>query len=614
MPPDGITFTTTSASSSTAPGEATTSQCSVATLTASVDLDGIATERYAASGVVVDLELDVSPDAEFLGFAFTQFAMPVVARRDQPFDFAPAHNLRSPKCVLPLAIRDGARCVLVAPLSNPHEQIITVDGTAVRWGWHGDLDEVPAGFATSIGIYEGASISTLLHRWATDLRAASGVIRRVRSTNALTSHLSYWTDNGAAYWYRTEPGRTIADSVVDVIQRLDADDIPIRAVELDSWFYRHETPRAIGEFGYPDEVPPTGAMEWLPRPDAFQPAWCTDGPGALQRHIGRPLTLHARHVSPASPYVDDTWWVDDLAATPRDPSFFRTWFDDARRWGVTCIEQDWMLLYWFGVRDMRRAPGRAIEWQRALNAHAEATDVDLLWCMATPADLIAASQFDRVIAVRTSDDYRFTKDPALLWTWFLTVNRLVAPLGLWPFKDCFFSYPDPDLQDPISGDIHAEVEALLSAMSGGPVGIGDRIGRTNRDIVMRTCDDDGRLLQPDVPIGLIDDCLFGSPARGERLAWATASTTIGEATWTYVVVLNTSTSAVTLADTLELSEIDIAGLRHVHDWRGGSGSSATNITCELEARDWALHIVCPPGSTDVGDTSKYVTVPSSASS
>ncbi len=598
MLPDGVSFTTGPRS---------------ATLTAQSHLHDLATERYARSDVSVDLgiglDFDLSPDAEFLGFAFTQFAMPVVARHDEPFDFAPAHNLRSPKCVLPLVVRDGERCILLAPLTRPHEQIITVDGTTVHWGWNGDLDEVPAGFATTTGVYEGASIGALLDEWAAELRAVSGAPRRDRGTNALTSHLSYWTDNGAAYWYRTEPGRTIAESVVAAVEQLDSDGVPVRAVELDSWFYRHATPRAIAEFGYPDEVPPTGALEWLPRADAFPTDWSDDGPGAVQRQIDRPLTLHARHISPESPHVDATWWVDDLAAMPSDTAFFRRWFDDARRWGATCIEQDWMLVYWFGVREMRRVPDRAVEWQRALNDHAEATDIDLLWCMATPADLIAAVQFDRVIAVRTSDDYRFTEDPALLWTWFLTVNRLVTPLGLWPFKDCFFSHPEPDPDDPISGDVHAEVEALLSAMSGGPVGIGDRIGRTDRDIVMRTCDDDGRLLQPTVPIGLIDDCLFGSPARGERLAWATASTTIDDGTWTYVIALNTATNPATVADSLELAEIGLGGPRHVRDWRTKAAAAATSISCQLAPRDWGLWIVCPPGSTDVGDTSKYVTVP-----
>jgi hypothetical protein len=129
-------------------------------------------------------------------------------------------------------------------------------------------------------------------------------------------------------------------------------------------------------------------------------------------------------------------------------------------------------------------------------------------------------------------------------------------------------------------------------MSGGPVGIGDRIGRTNPDIARRTCEDGGSLRQPDVPIGLIEDCLFDSPERGERLAWVTASATVDGASWTYVVALNTAIQPTVVTDALALSEIDAA----------------------LAACDWALFfVVCPAGLTDVGNTTKYVTVSSSSS-
>ena len=180
---------------------------------------------------------------------------------------------------------------------------------------------------------------------------------------------------------------------------------------------------------------------------------------AIERFADRldrpPLVLHARHIARRRPTsTRRPGGSTSLAAQPHDPAYFRRWFDDAVRWGATCIEQDWMLIYWFGVRALRSAPGRAAAWQRALNEHGRATDVDLLWCMATPADLIAAVEFDRVIAVRTCDDYRFAADPAMLWTWFLTVNRLSNALGLRAFKDCFFSNPDvADGSDPIDGDV-----------------------------------------------------------------------------------------------------------------------------------------------------------------
>ena len=139
---------------------------------------------------------------------------------------------------------------------------------------------------------------------------------------------------------------------------------------------------------------------------------------------------------------------------------------------------------------------------------------DLIWCMATPADLVLAATLDHVVAVRTSDDYRFTADAALLWTWYLTVNRVAGTLGLPAFKDCFFSRRRPAGGDAIDGDEHAELEALLACMSAGPVGIGDRLGRTDPQVVLRTCDDDGRIRHVDRPSASSTSAFSGGPHVG----------------------------------------------------------------------------------------------------
>lgn len=582
------------------------------------DLDGLASGSFAQpTGGVRWSKAAFDPHIEFVAFAFTQFALPVTAGADLDFDFRPAPGLRSPPAVSPLLARTGDGVTLLAPVDGFHEQIIAVVDDGLRWGWHGDLDRVAAGFSTSSAIYEGESVDAVLDAWRVDLALDLALdIRPERPSgmNPLSTHLSYWTDNGAAYWYRTEAGRTIAESVVDVVERLSGDGVPVCAIELDSWFYPHTTLRPITEIGYPEEVPPTGMSTWDARPDAYPP---TDGDPLfeLSERLGRPpLVLHARHVAPTSPYVTEPgdWWIDDLAAHPVDPMFFRRWFDDAVRWGATVLEQDWMLMYWFGVRALRAQPGRAADWQRALDAHAGATGVDLLWCMATPADLMLAASLDRVIAVRTCDDYRFADDPAFLWTWFLTVNRLANTLGLAAFKDCFFSNPDVSTaDDAIDGDPHAELEALLSALSGGPVGIGDRIGRTNREIVMRTCDDDGRLRRVDGAIAAIDDALFGAPGRGERLMWATTTATTATGRWTYLVAINTAADRSTVLDRRSLGREAT-----VYDWRQRSTSVVDEVVVELSPREWALFVVSPPGrpgAADVGDPTKYVVVEAASS-
>ncbi len=576
------------------------------TLAADDDLVGIATEHFAEPSCGVLWSTSSLPDdVEFVGYAFTQFALPVVGGSALDFEFRPAPGLRSPAVVSPLIARSGDDVVLLAPVDQFHEQVIAVTPDGLMWGWHGDLDEVPAGFTSTLGIYEGRSVEEVLAAWRSDLDASSAPPVEHAGKNALSTHLSYWTDNGAAYWYRTESGRSITESVEHVVADLREQGVPIRSVELDSWSYRHETARPIAEIGYPEEVPPTGMLEWTARPDAF-PGGDPDPIRSFADRVGLPLSMHARHISPASPYVTgpEEWWIDELAAHPKDPTFFRRWFDDAVRWGVTCIEQDWMLMFWFGVRELRSAPDRAAAWQRSLNEHAGSTDVDLLWCMATPADLMLAASLDRVIAVRTCDDYRFADDSAFLWTWFLTVNRLANTLGLLAYKDCFFSRASvTDTDDAIDGDEHAELEAVLAALSGGPVGLGDRLGHTDREIVLRTCDADGRLRRVDRAIAAIDDCLFGAPERGERLMWATTTATVGSEVWTYVLAINTASTRGPIVD-----RFDLGNERVVYDWRGRSTSRSATLDVELEPRGWALFVVGSGDASEHGDASKYVVV------
>jgi hypothetical protein len=566
---------------------------------------GFATGSFSRPSARVPFRV-VGDQPSYLGFAFTQFALPVVAGAAMDFDFRPAPNLHSPPVVGLLLARCGDRTALLAPLTHVHEQIISVEGGQPRWGWHGDLDEAPAGFDTIVGVYDGASTREVLAAWVRDLTGGAP-LDRPRDRNPLTSHLSYWTDNGAAYWYRTEPGSTIGATITTAVHALHDEGVPVHAVELDSWFYQHEIPRPIAEIGYPGEVPPTGAMRWEPRSDAFDTTIEEFADG-----LGRPpLVLHARHISPSSPYLENgEWWVDTLAAQPVHPEFFDRWFADAARWGACCIEQDWMLMYWFGVRALRAAPGRAMHWQSTLDRLAGEHRLGLVWCMATPADMIAAASLQNVVAIRTSDDYRFATDPALLWTWYLTVNRLAGALGLPSFKDVFFSQRPAPGADTIDGDEHAELEALLSSLSAGAVGIGDRIGHTDRDIVLRTCDIDGRLRHVDRAVGLVDECLFGEPARGERLAWATTTSTVDHAVWTYVVAINTSMPASDLADGITLSSLGIAGTRSVLDWRAGTIADNDRIDADLTPRDWAFYVVAPAGRrADEGDLRKYVTVP-----
>lgn len=593
--------------------------------------------RYDDPSVTVSISTSVAlADLAMLGFAATQFALPVRAEPGGAFDFRPAHNLRAPAVVLPLLLfaPDGT-VELLAPLGAWHEQIIAVrQGSTIDelvWGWHGDLVDVPSGFTADLGIFTGTSVAEVLRRWGAQITTTASTRRTPRRhdhhADPLLTHLSYWTDNGAAYWYRTEPGLDLATTLERKADELRELGVGIGSFELDSWFYPHEISRPVSEIGYLDEVPPTGMLTWTPRPDVLP-----DGVAALRERLGDPtLVLHSRHISLASPYLDDGDWWTEYAAHPVDPTFFRRWFRDAAAWGATCVEQDWMMMTFFGVRELRSTPGRAMDWQRGLDDAAGESSMSLLWCMALPGDIAATVELSNVVAIRTSDDYRFAADPALLWVWYLTVNALCDALDIAVFKDCFFtaslgdepSLDDDRTLDVIDGDPYPEIEALLSALSGGVVGIGDRLGRTDVGIVARMCRPDGLLLGPDRPITLTDASFRRAGTDGSSLCWA--STHSGD--WIYVVALHTAmptSTAVRPTDAAEtpsdttneiIDRHDLDAEMLVYDWRTGSANVSTSIQVRLGHRDWALFVCCPI-QTDptgerwalIGDPSRYATM------
>jgi hypothetical protein len=388
----------------------------------------------------------------------------------------------------------------------------------------------------------------------------------------------------------------------------------VRALQLDSWFYPHEKLRPVSSEGAP-VVPPTGMLAWEPREDLFP-----KGFAPLRERLGAlPLCFHSRHFSARSPYFEGGGaFVDGAQAHPADPALFERLLEQAAVWGGVTYEQDWLVESFLGVRGLREAPGRAAVWQRALDAAAARRGVTLQWCMATPADFMESVNLGQLASIRTSGDYRYLNDNALNWVWFLHGNALARALGLWPFKDVFLSHaPTPEG----FGDALAEAEALLAALSGGPVGIGDQIGHTRRDLALRTCRADGVLVKPDLPLAALDRCFRGhgflgeEPLLGETWSAHPAGRTV------YLVSMNASRlwkeRAGPLRFRVELAELGAArpaGPVVAYDWRRRSFqilAADGGFDEALGYQEFGYRVLCPLLAGEIalfGDVSKYATL------
>ncbi len=540
------------------------------------------------------------------GHQYTEFALPV-------FSDAALSRWRllpiRPAVVLPLGlVAPDGRTLLLAPLRSFHEQVIAVPAgkeqanAGLFAGWHGDIDDVDAGFATELAIIAGYGARDCFARWARLLREASGVAPPARDSDALGTRVSYWTDNGSAYWYRTEGELDAASTVVAAVDDLEARGMPVGAVQLDSWWYPHEVLRPFNT----DEwvVPPTGMVTWEPRADVLP-----DGIGPLRDRLARrPLVTHARHLASMSPYCDEfPVWIDGDRAHPQDAQLYERLLDQAVAWGVEVFEHDWLIECFLGVRGLR-GPGRAAAWQEGIDAALGARDLHAQWCMASPADFAEVSRLRNVTSIRTSGDHGYLVGPEVLWAWFLHTNVLARALGLWPYKDVFRS---------AAGAETREVEALLSALSAGPVGIGDRVGAADPALVRRTCRADGALVRPDVPVAAIDRAVFDAPVWTGALLVGSAHTDHAAGRWGYAVTANVgmepkpNTRHVGFTDLGD--DCPASAAIAVYDWRTARLDVAPRdggYEVALEPAGWDYRVLAPVlanGIAVIGDPDVYAT-------
>ncbi|MGH7787249.1 MAG: hypothetical protein ACRERC_10315, partial [Candidatus Binatia bacterium] len=540
-------------------------------------------------------------------YQWCEFALPLFGDADcHGFRFAP----HRPAVAGPLLLiaADG-RTLLLGALDGFHEQIIAVptddSATGIGCGWHGDLTTVPAGFATELAVWAAPSPRAALDGWSDALRRRHATVRASRYADAGLARLSYWTDNGAHYYYRTAPESDYGATLEQVVADCAARDIPIDLVQMDSWFYPHEQLRPVSADGAP-LVPPSGMLCWEPRADVFP-----DGLADLRRRLGgRPLVFHSRHFSARSPYVERfPMWTDGAYAHPRDGALFDHLLGAAASWGAVTYEQDWMVESFFGVRDLRAVPGRARAWQENLDRAAGEHGLTLQWCMATPPDFLQSVTLRHLTSIRTSGDYRYLFDNGLNWVWFLHTNALARGLGLNAFKDVFLS--------DRSAEPYAEIEALLAALSTGPVAIGDAIGRADRALVLRTCREDGVLVKPDAPIAALDRCFRRHGHLEPVLLFGETFSAHPAGRWVYLVALHASRERAALREHLPLAEI--GGLDRerpvlAYAWRSGQWTRVEpggGLDVALPFQDWDYRILCPllPGERTVfGDVRRYASV------
>ncbi len=492
-----------------------------------------------------------------------------------------------------LLFDDQANAAAISPAD--HFLLATMSGDGVHEIACGLIDGVraiPARFASSALLAFGHSINSTWDTWGGTLTDLAGKVRTATDADVGLRYLGYWTDNGATYYYHYEPALGYAGTLEALVRHYRERAIPIRYLQLDSWWYYKSFTDPDGRTGRPKN-PALPEGEWNRYGGLLiygaHPAVLPEGLAAFQKQIGLPLITHNRWMDPASPY-HASYNISGYAVLDQQ------WWNDAIRYiagsGVVCYEQDWLNVIYQHSPALVTNTAAGDTFTDNMARAAQRRRLSVQYCMALPRFFLQSTRYPNLTTIRVSED-RFRRDR---WDAFLYTSRLAAALGVRPWSDVFMSTETNNL--------------LLATLSSGMVGIGDAIGQENKTNLLRVARPDGVIVKPDVPIIPLD-AVYLAQARGDKapmVAWT--YTDHGPHRTAYVFAYNRSTTnreaflgPADLGFTNEVLVLDA-------DTGTARRSSATErLAFSLAPQATAYYVITPVGRTGIaffGDEGKFV--------
>jgi len=415
-------------------------------------------------------------------------------------------------------------------------------------GVMGSITSLPKGFSlrtvARLGAGSGAEtgITGAVKAWGTMLLKAFGKDAAAARAQDPTLHqLGYSTDNGAYYYGRPEPHKTMQQTMLDVAADAKASNVPLRTVLLDSWWYY----KGIGG----------GVKNWTARPDIFP-----DGIQSMVKATGWPVQAHNRYWSADTDYArqnggDYDFIVEERMAIPTTQVF---WDDlmanKTAEWGLAVYEQDWLYNEFEGLNATLQNATLGRDWLMQMGAGAAKVNVTVQYCMSYARMVMQTVEIPAVSQFRAGDDYGPGQSTGCGFPYCVynigTSSIIAWALGLAPAKDDFWSTTDEGPDSPYRNtttEPFNEMEAAIASYSTGPVQPSDKVGSMNGTLLRMTCAADGTLLQPSRPAATIDAALafaaFGAGSGGPKptknnnpAVWAT-HTAVGDAKYAHVLVI-----------------------------------------------------------------------------
>eukprot|EP00117_Sycon_ciliatum_P020448 scpid6634/ scgid0189/ len=400
-------------------------------------------------------------------------------------------------------------------------------GNSIAYGIGGKVNALPEGYVYSTILVAGQGVQSTMARWGSILLQLGKKYPSTLNSDPSISHLGYYTDNGAYYYYKTEPQKNYQQTMLDVKAKAAQLDIPFTYFQFDSWWYYKDHHSAV--------------TLWEPRPDVF--------PDGMKKWLDLPLVLHNRWWSPENNYSHDWFIAEESCALPVNEKLFDYIMAKAKDWGMIVYEQDWLVTTYERMSVTQSSLYAAQNWLLYMGSAASKLNISVQYCMPLPMHMLQSTSIQSVTQARASGDYHPGNTN---WNVGLT-SLFYWSIGVVPFKDDFFTHDGEEANCPYGSkgcvEPNFELVTLVASLTGGPVGPSDGVDYLNKELIMRTCRKDGLLLKPDRP-ALFHDAAFKLGFDGQKRIelWHTQSNISGAATHYVLVISLEEEIQVTLED------------------------------------------------------------------
>ncbi|XP_048245597.1 uncharacterized protein LOC124128193 [Haliotis rufescens] len=465
--------------------------------------------------------------AGFPGFVVEEASVPLGYLSyggDMYGDTGKAFGQFGPKMKITSGIRSGplsifdrvktANTLILSPASTFMSanlwQQTTSTGSNLYWGIMGGVSDMVPEFETStILFYSNQGINKGFVSWGQILQKMYGRDNSLVKSDFTNNYLGYWTDNGAYYYYKTEPEKNYQDTILDIASLINDTGIPFRYLQFDSWWYYKGAGNGVKTWESTPEVFPNG-MQWL------------------YNKTGLPISAHNRYWSSDTTYAKQNggkylFLVENDKALPIDQTFWDDLLSNGRKWGLMTYEQDWLNVEFAGVPSLTEDVYLAETWLNQMGRGAAKNGLTIQYCMANSRHILQGITLPAVTQARASDDYHPGTQQ-----WRIGVSSVFAwAIGIAPFKDNFWTTTvQPGTSYKGATEPYTELNALVATLSTGPVGPSDMIGKFNKTIIMKSVNSEGLILKPSRPATAIDNMI-------RRLAWNDFEGPDGEVWSTY---------------------------------------------------------------------------------